>query len=66
MSTWTRAREVSLTPHDYITNVKKRLGVASADAAFASWIHSWNTQKPAAPPKPHEDTTHVFTPSWVD
>ena len=26
--------------------------VASADAAVPSWNHSWNTQKPAATPKP--------------
>ena len=51
----TRAVEVFLTPHDYITNVQKRLGnrvwVASTDAAVPSWIHSWNTQKPASPPE---------------
>ena len=30
-----------------------------ADVA-PSWTHSWNTEKPAAPPRPREDTTHAF------
>ena len=36
--------------------------VASAGAAFPSWTHSWNTQKPAATPKPRGGTTRAFTP----
>ena len=57
-----------LTPHDHITNVqKKRLGywlwgvTGSVGAAPLSWTLSWSMQKPAAPLKPREDTTLVFT-----
>ena len=53
-----------LTPHDYITKVQK--GLVRAGCVVPSWTHSWNTERLAAPPKPHEDTTLVFTPSWVD
>ena len=38
----------------------------SADCVVPSWTHNWNTEKPAAPPKPPEDTLLAFTPSWVD
>ena len=34
--------------------------VGSFDAA-APWTHSWNMQKPAAQPKPREDTMRAFT-----
>ena len=58
-----------LTLEDYITNVQKRLGsrvwVGKADSvavAVPSWTHSWNTQKPAATPKPRGGTTRVFMP----
>ena len=40
--------------------------LASADCVAPSWTHSWNTEKPAAPPKPHEDITHTFTPCCAD
>ena len=40
--------------------------LVSADCVVPSGTHSWNTERLAAPPKPHEDTTLVFTPSWVD
>ena len=48
-----------LTPHDIITNVQKRLGnrvwVRGGQCrCCGSFLDpSWNTQKPAAPPKPH-------------
>ena len=32
-----------------------------AACAAPSWTHSWNMARPAAPPKPCEDTTHAFT-----
>ena len=47
-------------PHECTTNVLKLLEtgrgqhLASAVCAVPSWIHSWNTEKPAAPPKPRE------------
>ena len=34
----------------------------SVGAAVPSWTHSWNTQKPAATPKPRGNTTRAFTP----
>ena len=39
--------------------------VSSADAAVSSWTHSWNTQQPAAPPKPRGGTTRVFMQKFV-
>ena len=57
-----------LTPHGHIMNVQKRLGNrvwvggGQCRCAVPSWTHSWNTQKPAATPKPHEGTTLAFTP----
>ena len=56
-----------LTPHEYIANVQKDSAtgsgwvVGSVDAAALSWTHSWNMQKPAALPKPREDTVLAFT-----
>ena len=61
-----------LTPHDCITNVQKRLGNrvwvggGQCRCCGSSWTHSWNTEKLAALPKPSEDTTHAFTPSYAD
>ena len=50
-----------LTPHDYITNVQKRLGnrvwVGGGQCRCCG-----NTQKPGATPKPRGSTTLAFTP----
>ena len=55
-----------LTPHDYVTNVQKRLGnrlwrvMGSVGAAAPSWTLSWSMQKPAAPLTPPR-TLRVFS-----
>ena len=56
-----------LTPHDYITNVQKRLGNRAwtgfgESRTGGSFLDPQrHTEKPAAPPKPRGDTTHAFT-----
>ena len=50
-----------LTPHDYNLETGHGQDSASAHCAASSWTHRWNTEKPAVPPKPREDTTHAFT-----
>ena len=52
-------REVSLTPHRRNMETERGQVLASAAYAAPSWAHSWNTEKPAAPPKLREDTTHA-------
>ena len=56
-----------LTPHDYITNVQKRLGnrawtgFGEFRLCAPSWTHSWNMTRLAASPKLRGDTMHAFT-----
>ena len=57
--------ESVLTPHDNknqrAEKTRQQSGweVASADAAVPSWIHRWNSQKPAVLPKPRGGTAYV-------
>ena len=39
--------------------------LVSAGCVVPSWTHSWNTERLAALPCPHEETVHMFTSSWV-
>ena len=61
-----------LMPHDFITNVQKRLGNRTWTGfgqcrLCGSFLDTnLNTEKPAAPPKPLRGTAHAFAPSWVD
>ena len=57
-TTWTRARGVSCRKDSATDSWWE---AASAGAAAPSWTHSWNTQKPAATPKPREGTTRTLT-----
>ena len=61
-----------LTPHDCITNVRKRLvnrawtGFGQRRLCGSLLTLNLSMVKPAAPPAPPGDTTRPFTPSLVD
>ena len=65
--TWTRARVVSSRRTTTSPTCRKDMDtgrgqdLASAACATPSWTRSWNTEKPAAPPKLRGGTTHAFT-----
>ena len=68
LTTWTRAREVSLrrmtTSPMFRGDSATECGwvVVSVDAAAPSLTHCWNMQKPAAQPNPPKNTVRAFTP----
>ena len=71
-TTWMRVGSVP-TPHDSITQVQKGLGNRAWTGfgqcqTCGSFLdpHLERGERLAAPPKPHEDTSLVFTLSWVN
>ena len=56
-------------PHHQRAEETRQQGVDrlwSVPMVWFFWTLNWNTERHAAPLKPPEDTTHVFTPPWVD